>query len=1243
MNILMVTNSYTPLVNGVARSVASFAEEYRRRGHRVLVVAPRIADDTPDEADTLRLPAIQNFNGTDFAVSVPLFSDYFDRLDAFRPDIVHSHHPFLLGVTAVRIASRYSVPLVFTYHTMYEHYTHYVPGNHHALREFVAALSVGYCRFADAVIAPSESVAGILRSRGVETPIAVIPTGIDVDQFRGADRTGARRLHSIPRDAFVVGHAGRLAPEKNVGFLARSVGEFLRTTRRAHFLVVGDGAERETMTEILGRQRVLDRCHFAGTLEGQALADAYAAMDVFAFASRTETQGLVLIEAMAVGTPVVALDASGVRDVVHDRGNGRLILGQSSRIFVAALRQFAALEETSMSCYRSAATQTASAYSMTASGDKGLALYEKLRAGKPRPREIESSAWAAVQRRIGVEVQLLSHRAQALGTAVTSEVHPSRIPGLRHVIHWLRRLRRMMSRREWSVRLLRVPVFRGTTDEPGLVLLQIDGLSRGELERALQRGRMPFLGRLLRRESYCVESMYSGQPTTTPAVLGELFYGVPQAVPSFGFRDHRTGEVVQMFQPGIASRMQTELAQRGEGLLDGGSAYCDIYSGGALESSFCPATTGWHNLEDAALWRKSALLFMNPMIALRIAWYFLVELGVAVVDCARGIRRGREIRHELLYIPRRLIVNVILQEITAIGAEIDVTRGIRALHANFLAYDENAHRRGPDSLFAHYALQGIDRALRRIWNAAHASHRRNYHVWIMSDHGQQRAMPYSREYGRSLDAAVRALWRSDTGTPGLETPQRTTGGDELQRSSWLRNRTLTLETEPQPTPGDGQAEPVTVAIGPLGYVYWPSSLDDAQTDEIARRLVTEAHVPLVAAAVGQQALAWTAEGRFELPQEAAAVFAPNHPHLDKVARDFAKLCFHPDAGTFVVSGWRNGALPLTFVTENGAHGGPGPEETTGFVVLPRDAPRPDPSDGAFRPGTLRRMARSVLGRGTLGQTKRARRERGRELRVVTYNVHSCIGLDGRLSPSRIARVLAALDPDVIALQELDVLRKRSGFVHQAEEIARALEMELHFHPSFDVEHEQYGNAVLSRLAMRLVQAGRLPQERPVREPRGALWVELDVGGMPLQLVTTHLGTSPAERDLQIEHLMGPAWLGDARCRQPVVLCGDLNATTWSRGYRRVCARLRDAQLTAEPKAKPRRTWFGPFPLTRIDHVFVDDALRVKSVEVPGTHLARVASDHLPLAVDLEIPLASISGEAIEEGADRLEAARVSTE
>ena len=243
------------------------------------------------------------------------------------------------------------------------------------------------------------------------------------------------------------------------------------------------------------------------------------------------------------------------------------------------------------------------------------------------------------------------------------------------------------------------------------------------------------------------------------------------------------------------------------------------------------------------------------------------------------------------------------------------------------------------------------------------------------------------------------------------------------------------------------------------------------------------------------------------------------------------------------------------------------------------------------------------------------------LRLLTYNVRSCRGTDGRLSPARIAEVIAGARPDVVALQELDVGRARTNGLDQAHAVARELGMRFHFHPALRVEEESYGDAVLSALPMRLVKAGPLPglPNRPLLEPRGALWVAVDLGGgVELQVVNTHLGLVARERLAQAAALLGEEWLGHPDCGgKPAVLLGDFNAVSRSPAYRLLARRLRDAQASV-PGHRPRPTFPARWPLIRIDHAFLGEGVEALRAEVRRGVVERVASDHLPLAVDVEV-------------------------
>lgn len=233
-------------------------------------------------------------------------------------------------------------------------------------------------------------------------------------------------------------------------------------------------------------------------------------------------------------------------------------------------------------------------------------------------------------------------------------------------------------------------------------------------------------------------------------------------------------------------------------------------------------------------------------------------------------------------------------------------------------------------------------------------------------------------------------------------------------------------------------------------------------------------------------------------------------------------------------------------------------------------------------------------------------------RLLTYNIHSCVGTDRKLDPARIADVIAESKADIIALQEVDVGRGRTGGIDQAHMIASLLKMQASFHPALTVAEEQYGDAIISALPMSPAKAGPLPR---FGEPRGALAVDITLGDRKLRVINTHLGLRGRERVQQMTALLGPGWLGLRTGDDlPAVLCGDFNAIPPSAAYRLAVRTLKDAQRTGGRVARP--TFPSKFPLMRLDHIFLTEGLEADGTAVLRNRLTRLASDHLPLIADL---------------------------
>jgi endonuclease/exonuclease/phosphatase family metal-dependent hydrolase len=788
-----------------------------------------------------------------------------------------------------------------------------------------------------------------------------------------------------------------------------------------------------------------------------------------------------------------------------------------------------------------------------------------------------------------------------------------------------RRFRKLFSRSEWMVRLLGLPrlPLQGEAS-PGLVMIQIDGLSHAELQRALREGEMPFLSKLVKRESYSVRKMYSGLPSNTPSMQGELFYGVPCAVPAFGFLHKDCTRICRMLQSDTAKEIEAELAEKGEPLLKDGSAYSNIYTGGAREPRWCAASMGWGtSTKSPGPFLIALLALINVYGFFRAAAFGLLEVVIALVDAVRGVLGGKPPKHEFKFIPARVGVCVLLREWITHAARMDITRGLPIVHVNFVGYDEQSHHRGPDSAFAHWVLGGIDDSIKRIWRAAKNSDRRPYEVWIYSDHGQVHSRPYVEATGKKLSERVTELWEDDNGTiedagAGASTPPSPVSR-WTRWFSWNGAHGSNRRTEESPA-----RFPLVSDYGPLALVYLGADASAESRARLGERLAREAGVPLVIdARSGTPLRGWAEDGPFTLPDDAERILG-NHPFREALVPDLERVCRHSRVGDLVLLGWKGGMeRPLTFAYEYGAHGGISPDECTAFVAMPADLERELLSPEAIRPADLRRAALLQQGREEAAETVEHLPSRaGGRVRVMTYNVHSCIGLDQRHDPRRIARVIAHYHPDIICLQELDVGHARSSGVHQARQIASLLRLEYHFHSVREIEDQQFGNAILSRYPLQIVRVGPLPtvSNRRGVERRGALWVEVDTAAGPVQVLNTHLGLWPDERALQVKALLSDAWLG-SREDVPLIVCGDLNCGPGSPPYRELSGPFRDCQLQV-PGSKPRNTWFSRWPLRRLDHIFVEPPLETRHVHIPTFDLARTASDHLPLVADIALPVSA---------------------
>lgn len=343
MRIGIFTNNYLPLISGVAISVDNFRKELLRLGHQVFVFAPGHDGRYIDPEQVFRFPSVElGKNSFHYRVALP-FTPTIDRIvKKIDFDVIHSQHPFWIGHTAMWYARRLKKPLVFTYHTMYEEYSHYVPVVPQSfMKWYLKKTSLEYAVKSDLIISPSQSVQEMLQKRITEyfreerglpysfvhVPIRVVPSGIDMEKFKTGDGEATRSKYGFRQDDMVLVCVCRLAKEKNLEFLIRSVTPLLRSNKDAYLLLVGHGNYRGALEALARELGLASKVHFTGLVPNDEIASHYRAGNIFVYTSITETQGLVLVEALASKLPVVALSAPGIDDVIVDGKNGLLAWG----------------------------------------------------------------------------------------------------------------------------------------------------------------------------------------------------------------------------------------------------------------------------------------------------------------------------------------------------------------------------------------------------------------------------------------------------------------------------------------------------------------------------------------------------------------------------------------------------------------------------------------------------------------------------------------------------------------------------------------------------------------------------------------------------------------------------------------------------------------------------------------------------------------------------------------------------
>jgi 1,2-diacylglycerol 3-alpha-glucosyltransferase len=336
----MLSDVYFPRVNGVSTSIQTFRRQFAALGHEVVLIAPSYGPDTDSEAGIVRLPArTVPFDPEDRVMGRNAALRLEPALRERRFDLIHIQTPFVAHYAGVALSERLDLPRVETYHTFFEEYLyHYVPVVPRAwMRAAARRFSRAQCNQLDAVVVPSRAMRDVLHDYGVYVPVEIIPTGIELERLSGGNGVAFRQRHGISPERPVLVHVGRVAYEKNIDFLLRMLTRVRAAIPAVLLVIAGEGPARVHLQRLASQLGLERNILFLGYLDRRsALLDCYCAGDAFVFASRTETQGLVLLEAMALGLPVVSTAVMGTRDILEP-GRGARVAREDEAEFAACV------------------------------------------------------------------------------------------------------------------------------------------------------------------------------------------------------------------------------------------------------------------------------------------------------------------------------------------------------------------------------------------------------------------------------------------------------------------------------------------------------------------------------------------------------------------------------------------------------------------------------------------------------------------------------------------------------------------------------------------------------------------------------------------------------------------------------------------------------------------------------------------------------------------------------------------
>jgi glycosyltransferase involved in cell wall biosynthesis len=380
MHIAFFTNTYRPFISGVVRSISTFRRALTQLNQRIFIFAQDAGSYKDDEPFIFRYPAFDLPVIYDYPLTLPI-SPFIDKLlPTLKLDIIHSHHPFLLGQKAAKLAAELNLPLVFTFHTRYRDLSHYIALNQDLVKGTIDRIIGDYMQRCQHIIAPSESMRCWLAAEyGVSERVTVVPTGIDIDIYESADGQAIRQQRGWGQDQILIS-VGRLVKEKNWQTLLTAAHKVMRQQDGVRLVIIGEGEERKNLERYAQELEVAHRVEFVGQLPFDKVPAYLKAADLVCFSSLNETQGLVTVEAMAAGLPIVAVSAGGTADTVT-QGKEGLLTVDDPQALAEAITQLLN-NEALRRCFSQAAVKKAQAFAAPTLAQKLLAVYERAKVDK---------------------------------------------------------------------------------------------------------------------------------------------------------------------------------------------------------------------------------------------------------------------------------------------------------------------------------------------------------------------------------------------------------------------------------------------------------------------------------------------------------------------------------------------------------------------------------------------------------------------------------------------------------------------------------------------------------------------------------------------------------------------------------------------------------------------------------------------------------------------------------------------